>query len=52
MDQEVYDFLLRHLKSVQENDISAYRETTAQTSRFTSGGSHQIALMVCRSMNS
>jgi Calcium/calmodulin dependent protein kinase II association domain len=29
MDQEVYDFLVRHLKSVQENDISAYRETTA-----------------------
>jgi len=29
MDQEVYDFLLRHLKSVQENDISAYHETTA-----------------------
>ncbi len=29
MDQEVYDFLVRHLKSVQENDISAYDETTA-----------------------
>jgi len=29
MDQEVYDFLMRHLKSVQENDISAYHETTA-----------------------
>ena len=29
MDQEVYDFLVRHLKSVQENDISAYHETTA-----------------------
>jgi hypothetical protein len=30
MDQEIYDFLLRHLKSVQENDIPAYHETTAQ----------------------
>jgi hypothetical protein len=29
MDQEVYDFLVHHLMSVQENDISAYRETTA-----------------------
>ncbi len=29
MDQEVHDFLVRHLKSVQENDISAYDETTA-----------------------
>jgi hypothetical protein len=29
MDQEVYDFLVRHLKSIQENDISAYHETTA-----------------------
>jgi hypothetical protein len=29
MDQEIYDFLMRHLKSVQENDISAYHETTA-----------------------
>ncbi|HUH98568.1 MAG TPA: nuclear transport factor 2 family protein [Anaerolineales bacterium] len=29
MDQEVYDFLVRHLKSIQENNISAYHETTA-----------------------
>jgi Calcium/calmodulin dependent protein kinase II association domain len=29
MDQEVYDFLVRHLKSIQENDISTYHETTA-----------------------
>ena len=29
MDQEIYDFLLKHLNSVQENDIAAYRETTA-----------------------
>ena len=29
MDQEIYDFLLRHLKSVQENDIPVYHETTA-----------------------
>ena len=29
MDQEIYDFLVRHLKSVQENDIAAYHETTA-----------------------
>jgi len=28
MDQEVYDFLVRHLKSIQENDISTYHETT------------------------
>ena len=30
MDREIYDFLLRHLRSVQENDIPAYHETTAQ----------------------
>ena len=29
MDQEIYDFLVRHLKSIQENDIAAYHETTA-----------------------
>ena len=29
MDQEIHDFLLRHLKSVQENDTAAYHETTA-----------------------
>jgi hypothetical protein len=29
MDQEVYDFLMRHLMSVQTNDIAAYHETTA-----------------------
>jgi hypothetical protein len=29
MDQEIYDFLSRHLKSVQENDIPAYHDTTA-----------------------
>ena len=29
MDQEVHDFLVRHLKSIQENDISTYHETTA-----------------------
>ncbi len=29
MDQEVYEFLLRHLNSVQNNDIDTYRETTA-----------------------
>jgi hypothetical protein len=30
MDQEIVDFLLRHLKAVQDNDIPAYHETTAQ----------------------
>ncbi len=29
MDQEIHDFLLRHLKAVQENDIPTYHETTA-----------------------
>jgi hypothetical protein len=29
MDDEVCAFLLRHLKAVEENDITAYRETTA-----------------------
>ena len=29
MDQEIYAFLLRHLRSVQENDIPAYHETTS-----------------------
>jgi hypothetical protein len=28
MDQEVHDFLLRHLKAMQENDLAAYHETT------------------------
>ena len=27
MDDEVHDFLLRHLKAVQENDIPTYRAT-------------------------
>jgi ketosteroid isomerase-like protein len=30
MDKEVQDFLLKHLQSIQENDIPAYHETTAQ----------------------
>lgn len=30
MDQEINEFLLRHLKAIQENDIAAYHETTAQ----------------------
>jgi Calcium/calmodulin dependent protein kinase II association domain len=29
MDQEVHEFLLRHLKSIEENDAAGYRETTA-----------------------
>lgn len=28
MDQEVHDFLLKHLNAIQENDIAAYRETS------------------------
>lgn len=30
MDQEVLDFLLRHLKAIQENDIATYRATTSE----------------------
>jgi ketosteroid isomerase-like protein len=30
MDQEIYDFLLKHLKAVQENDMPGYHETTAE----------------------
>ncbi len=30
MDEEIRDFLLKHLMSVQENDTQAYRETTAE----------------------
>ena len=30
MDEEIRDFLLRHLMAVQENDTQAYRETTAE----------------------
>ncbi len=30
MDQEIVDFLLRHLKAVQDNDIPAYHETIAE----------------------
>ena len=29
MDQEVRDFLLKHLRAVQENDVDVYHETTA-----------------------
>lgn len=29
MDQEIHDFLLQHLKSVQENDKAAYQATTS-----------------------
>jgi ketosteroid isomerase-like protein len=29
MDEEIRDFLLRHLMAVQENDVAAYHETTA-----------------------
>ena len=29
MDEEIRSFLLRHLKSVQDNDIATYRDTTA-----------------------
>jgi len=29
MDQEIHEFLLRHLKSVQENDTAAYHATTS-----------------------
>ena len=29
MDEEVRDFLLRHLKAIQGNDIPGYHETTA-----------------------
>ena len=30
MDEEVHDFLLKHLKGIQENDIATYQETTAE----------------------
>lgn len=30
MDSEIYDFLLKHLKGIQENDIASYHETTAE----------------------
>ena len=30
MDQEIVDFLMQHLKAVQENDIPAYHETTSR----------------------
>jgi len=29
MDQDVQDFLLRHLKAVQDNDLAAYHATSA-----------------------
>src|SRR5512135_2111182 len=28
MDKEIYDFLLKHLQSVRENDVAAYRDTS------------------------
>lgn len=30
MDEEIREFLLKHLMSVQENDTATYRETTAE----------------------
>ena len=30
MDEEIRKFLLHHLQAVQENDLSAYRDTTAE----------------------
>ncbi len=30
MDEEIRDFLMKHLLSVQQNDTAAYRETTAE----------------------
>jgi ketosteroid isomerase-like protein len=30
MDEEIRDFLLRHLRSVQENDIATYHDTSAE----------------------
>ncbi len=30
MDEEIREFLLRHLRAVQENDLAAYRDTTAE----------------------
>ena len=30
MDKDIHDFLLKHLQSIQENDIPAYRQTTAE----------------------
>ena len=30
MDEEIRDFLLRHLRSVQENDIVTYHDTSAE----------------------
>jgi hypothetical protein len=29
MDQEVHDFLLKHLNGIMQNDIASYHETTA-----------------------
>ncbi len=30
MDEEIRDFLMKHLMAVQENDTAAYQETTAE----------------------
>ena len=30
MDEEIREFLVRHLMSVQENDVETYRETSAE----------------------
>lgn len=30
MDDEIHDFLLRHLQGIQQNDIPNYHETTAE----------------------
>src|SRR5574342_123594 len=30
MDEEIKEFLLKHLQAIQENDVAAYYETTAE----------------------
>lgn len=30
MDEEIHDFLLKHLQAIQENDLPAYHQTTAE----------------------
>jgi len=30
MDPEIHEFLLKHLRGIQENDVASYHETTAE----------------------
>lgn len=54
MDNEIHEFLLKHLQGIMNNDIASYQsETTAEESApCTSGGSRRTGWTGCPSMSS